>query len=224
MKQVEGPGSRVETSPEIKTEQGGEDLSRREALKLLAMTPVGLALAWRPSVAQTERILRLCLDPRPSTLDLKFFTAAEYDTVRMLADLIIPRDGRSGSASDAGVPEFMDYLMADQDTLPEARTAMRGGLAWIDGECRRRFGNRLIDCAERERTEILDEIAWPARARPEVSHGVAFFNSFRDLTASGFWSSEMGIKDLRYQGNTFVPQWTGCPDSALRKIGVQYEE
>jgi hypothetical protein len=203
---------------------GRRDLSRRETVKLLAMAPLGLALAWRPSRTQVERFLRLSLDPRPSTLDLKFFTAEEYDTVRVLADLIIPRDGRSGSASDAGVPEFMDYMMADQDTLPEARTAMRGGLAWIDGECRRRFGKSFIDCAERERTELLDEIAWPARARPEMSHGVAFFNSFRDLTASGFWSSEMGIKDLRYQGNTFVPQWTGCSDAALRKIGVQYEE
>jgi hypothetical protein len=142
--------------------------------------------------------------------------------VRLLADLIIPRDQRSGSASDAGVPEFMDYLMADHDTSPEARTAMRGGLAWIDGECRRRFGKRFIDCVDRERTGLLDEIAWPARARPEMSHGVAFFSSFRDLTASGFWSSEMGVKDLRYQGNTFVPQWTGCPDVALRRIGVGY--
>jgi hypothetical protein len=166
----------------------------------------------------------VCLDARPSTLDLKFFTADEYQTVRVLTDLIIPRDSRSGSASEAGVPEFMDYMMADQDTLPEARTAMRGGLAWIDGECRRRFGNRFIDCAERERTELLDEIAWPARARPEMSHGVAFFNSFRDLTASGFWSSKMGVQDLHYGGNTFVPEWSGCPDAVLRRIGVQYHD
>ncbi len=51
----------------------------------------------------------------------------------------------------------------------------------------------------------------------------AFFNSFRDLTASGFWSSEMGVKDLQYRGNAFVPEWTGCPDAALRKIGVRYD-
>jgi hypothetical protein len=201
---------------------GTRDLTRRETVKLLAIAPLGLALAWRPSRTQVERVLRLSLGPEPSTLDLKFFTPDEYQTVRMLADLIIPRDQRSGSASDAGVPQFMDYLMADHDTSPEARTAMRGGLAWIDGECRRRFGKRFIDCVDRERTGLLDEIAWPARARPEMSHGVAFFSSFRDLTASGFWSSEMGVKDLRYQGNTFVPQWTGCPDGALRRIGVGY--
>jgi len=188
------------------------------------MVPLGLALAWTPSPTQVERFLRTSLAPRPSALDLKFFTSEEYQTVRLLADLIIPRDERSGSASDAGVPEFMDFMMADQDTSAEARTAMRGGLAWIDAECDRRYGKRFVDCSERERIGLLDEIAWPARARPEMSHGVAFFNAFRDLTASGFWSSEMGVKDLRYQGNAVVPKWTGCPDAALRKLGVRYQD
>ena len=210
MRRVEGLGSR--------------DLSRRETVKLLAMAPLGIALAWRPSRAQFERLLRTSLDPRPSTLDLKFFTAEEYQTVRVLADLIIPRDERSGSASDAGVPEFMDFMMADEDTSPEARTAIRDGLAWTDAECGRRYGKRFVECSERERSALLDDIAWPARARPEMSHGVEFFNAFRDLTASGFWSSEMGVKDLRYQGNSVVPNWTGCPDAALRKIGVRYQD
>jgi hypothetical protein len=166
----------------------------------------------------------MSLDPRPSTLDLRFFTAEEYETVRVLADLIIPRDGRSGSATDAGVPGFIDFMMADQDTSPEASTAMRGGLAWLDAECDRRFGKRFAGCANKERTALLDDIAWPARARPGMSQGVAFFNSFRDLTAFGFWSSEMGVKDLRYQGNAFVPNWAGCPEAALRKIGVRYDD
>jgi gluconate 2-dehydrogenase gamma chain len=166
----------------------------------------------------------MSLDPGPSTLDPKFFTPEEYQTVRALVDLVIPRDGRSGSATDAGVPEFMDFMMADQDTSPEARTAMRGGLAWTDAECRRRFGKRFVDCTQRERIALLDEIAWPARARPEMSHGVAFFNAFRDLTASGFWSSEMGVRDLRYEGNSFVPEWSGCPDAVLRKLDIQYDD
>ena len=215
MRKVEGPK---------KVEGPGSHPSRRETVKLLGMVPLGLALAWTPSRTQVERFLRLSLGPRPSTLDLKFFTSEEYPTVRLLADLIIPRDARSGSASDAGVPEFMDFMMADQDTSAEARTAMRGGLAWTDAECGRRYGKRFVECSERERIGLLDEIAWPARARPEMSHGVTFFNAFRDLTASGFWSSEMGVKDLRYQGNAVVPTWTGCPDASLRKIGVRYQD
>ncbi|HEV7366201.1 MAG TPA: gluconate 2-dehydrogenase subunit 3 family protein [Gemmatimonadales bacterium] len=154
----------------------------------------------------------------------KFFTPPEYETVRVLVDIIIPRDGRSGSATDAGVPEFMDFMMADQDTSTEARTAMRGGVAWLDAECRRRFGRRFADGAKKEQTALLDKIAWPAKAKPGMSQGVAFFTAFRDLTASGFWSSEMGVKDLRYQGNTVVPEWTGCPETVLRSIGVRYDD
>ena len=95
--------------------------------------------------------------------------------VRVLVDLIIPKDERSGSATDAGVPEFMDFMMNDQ---PARQTAMRGGLAWIDLECQDRFDKRFLECTAAERTAVLDDIAWPAKARPEFSQGVAFFNSF----------------------------------------------
>jgi gluconate 2-dehydrogenase subunit 3-like protein len=198
-------------------------VTRRRAMTQLAAS-MAVALGWRPSPDQLQRFLRLSLDPRPSTLDLKFFTPSQYETVRVLADIIIPRDGRSGSATDAGVPEFMDFMMADQDTSGEARTAMRGGLAWIDAECVRHFGKRFVACAKSEQTALLDQIAWPAKAKPEMSQGVAFFNQFRDLTAYGFWSSAMGVKDLRYQGNAVVPKWTGCPEPALRKIGLRYDD
>ncbi|MBI2537801.1 MAG: gluconate 2-dehydrogenase subunit 3 family protein [Gemmatimonadetes bacterium] len=137
----------------------------------------------------------------------------------MLVDLIIPRDERSGSATDAGVPEFMDFIVGDQTGR---QTAMRGGLAWLDTECRERFGRDFVAGDEGQRRAVLDDIAWPARARPELSHGVAFFNSFRDLTATGVWSSKMGVEDLGYMGNTVVPEWRGCPDEQLRKLGVSY--
>ncbi len=137
--------------------------------------------------------------------------------VRVLVDLIIPKDERSGSATDAGVPQFMDFMMNDQ---PPRQTAMRGGLAWIDLECQDRFDKRFLECTAAERAAVLDDIAWPAKARPEFAQGVAFFNSFRDLTASGFWSSKMGVQDLKYMGNVMVPEWKGCPDEALKKLGL----
>jgi hypothetical protein len=137
----------------------------------------------------------------------------------VLVDLIIPRDERSGSATDAGVPEFMDFIMID---MPPRQLPMRGGLAWLDRECERRFDKRFIDCTEADRTAVLDDISWPQRAKKEFSQGVAFFNSFRDLTASGFWTTKMGFADLQYMGNTFVPEWKGCPEEALKKLGVSY--
>lgn len=101
---------------------------------------------------------------------------------------------------------------------------MRGGLAWIDRECLERFGNTFVECSEPERAALLDTIAWPGKASPELSQGVAFFNSFRDLTASGFFSSKIGVEDVRYLGNQYVVEWKGCPEEQLRKLGVDYEE
>jgi hypothetical protein len=149
----------------------------------------------------------------------KFFTAHEHDTVTLLADMIIPKDGRSGSASDAGVPEFMDYILTE---YPDGQTAIRGGLAWLDAECEKRFGKDFVSSGDAQRKQVLDDIAWPKKARPEMSQGVAFFNRFRDFTASGFFSSKLGTEDLHYIGNTPQPAWNGCPPEALAKLGVSY--
>ena len=110
--------------------------------------------------------------------------------------------------------------MVDQ---PRRQTAMRGGLAAIDRLCEERFDKRFLVCSAQERRAVLDDIAFPAKATPATSQVVAFFSSFRDLTASGFWSSKMGVDDLQYDGNTFVAQWKGCPEEALKKLGVSYE-
>jgi hypothetical protein len=194
-------------------------LSRRQALAALAAIPAVAVL--EPPVATVERASRAAADALAGGAPYvpKFFTRAEWRTVRMLADYVIPRDERSGSATDAGVPEFMDFIMTD---FPSMQVPMRGGLAWLDGESRRRSGKGFVAATDAERRAILDDIAFPKKAPPAMSHGVAFFNRFRDLTASGFFSSKMGVADLRYIGNTFVAEWKGCPEPALRKLGVSY--
>ena len=153
----------------------------------------------------------------PTPFRPKFFTRHEYATVTLLVDLIIPKDDRSGSATDAGVPQFMDFMMNDQ---PARQTAMRGGLAWLDRECVSRFDKDFLASTAEQRAGVLDDISWPHKAKPEHAHGVAFFNSFRDLTASGFFTSKMGIADLQYMGNGYVAEWTGCPSAVLKKLGV----
>ena len=149
----------------------------------------------------------------------KFFTAHQYATVGILVDLIIPKDDRSGSATDAGVPQFMDFMMIDD---PNRQTAMRGGLALIDHHCNVMFGKTFAACTDAQRKTLLDEIAFTKDPPDALSHAVAFFNSFRDLTASGFWTTKMGIADLQYTGNVFVSEWHGCPQPALDKLGVKY--
>jgi gluconate 2-dehydrogenase gamma chain len=199
-------------------------ITRRTALKTFAAAPLAAAMAWTPAEAeQAQRRAQQAktdADKQGAPYKPKFFTAHEWATVVLLVDLIIPRDERSGGATDAGVPEFMDFMMIDQ---PQRQTAMRGGLAMIDRLCEERFDKRFVGCADEQRRAVLDDIAFPAKARPATRQAVAFFSSFRDLTASGFWSSKMGVDDLKYMGNTYVREWKGCPDDALKKLGVSYE-
>jgi gluconate 2-dehydrogenase gamma chain len=235
-----------------------DTMGRREVLKLLGAVPLAGGFAVTEAQAQTarERVGR----QKAGAYVPKFFSAHEWATVRVLVDMVIPRDERSGSATDAGVPEFMDFVIDDPLAEPYQRernkVQMRGGLAWLDRECARRSGGRrFLEASDSERKAVLDSIAYPkekdalpegsashhivaqpnktvelapeapeekddALALDRLSHGVAFFSAFRDLTASGFWSSEMGVKDIEYVGNTFVAEWKGCPPEVLRKLGL----
>lgn len=195
-------------------------INRRHTLKVLASAPLA-AFTW--TEAEVHQARRRVVEERrsPSSDTPRFFTGHEYETVQVLANRIIPADERSGSATDVGVHDFIDFMMIDQ---PRRQVAMRGGLGWLDLQCRKRFGKPFIQCSESEQKRMLDEIAYPQTARPEMSHGVAFFNSFRDLTATGFWTSKEGVADLQYMGNVFVPEWKGCPDEALQHLGVKYED
>jgi gluconate 2-dehydrogenase gamma chain len=199
-------------------------ITRRAALRIVSSAPFAAALVWTPAEAQQAReradAARAQAAKRATPFKPKFFTAHEYATVSVLVDLIIPRDERSGSATDAGVPQFMDFMMIDQ---PQRQVAMRGGLALLDRLSEDRVGRRFVNGSDRQRRQILDEIAYTSNPDPGLRHAVAFFSSFRDLTAGGFWSTKMGVQDLQYQGNTFVAEWEGCPDAALRKLGVRYE-
>jgi gluconate 2-dehydrogenase gamma chain len=198
-----------------------KSISRRAALELLAAAPAAAALVWTPAEARQAHEHAGAAQAQAATqaapFKPKFFTAHEYATVGVLVDLIIPRDERSGSATDAGVPAFMDFMMIDQ---PQRQIAMRGGLAMIDRLAMDRCGRRFVSATDRERRLLLDEIAYTSNPDRGLSQAIAFFSSFRDLTASGFWSTKMGVADLQYQGNVFVSEWTGCPDAALKKLGV----
>jgi gluconate 2-dehydrogenase gamma chain len=195
-------------------------MNRREVLGLLALTPLTTALNWSPEAVSRARAVAARARQSPADFELKFFTPQEFETVKALADLIIPKDERSGSATEAGAPEFIDYILNE---YPDNQVAVRGGLAWLDNEMRERTGGQgFITATPAQRTALLDDIAYPTKARPEYSHGVEFFNRFRDMTASAFFSSKMGVADLQYMGNTFITQWDGCPPAALAKLGVKY--
>ena len=216
------------------------EIGRRSALRLIGAAPlaVSFTLGSTEAAAAAEKAASAVKAAAKGKAYVpKFFGPQEWKTVRILVDMIIPADERSGSATDAGVPEFMDYLMndpTDTDLQRERRqTAMRGGLAWINSVSERRFGKGFAESSETERKAILDEIAFETDEREEeaemreprdlrvvVQHGSSFFNSFRDLTASGFWSSKMGMDDLQYMGNRFVAEWKGPPPEVLARLGL----
>lgn len=199
-------------------------ITRREALKTLtfASFATGLTLSGcrQPATPESNPFYK---DISPDDLEKwekQFFTDHEYETVRQLTNMIIPADDRSGNAEDAGVPDFIDFMMLDR---PYYQTRVRGGLNWLDARCNKQFGNNFIDCTEEQKKEMLDQIAYPESAEPGMEPGVQFFNTMRDFTASGFFSSKMGIDDLEYMGN-IATKWDGCSREALDHLDVSYEE
>ena len=149
-----------------------------------------------------------------------FFTADEMTTITLLGDIIIPKDEISGSASDAQVPAFLEFIVKDK---PEHQTPLRGGLRWLDVHCLNRYGKAFKDCEHARQMEMVDEIAWPGRAKPEMRQGVVFFNLMRNLVATGFYTSEMGVKDIGYIGNAPF-QWNGVPADVLKQYNLAYTE
>lgn len=206
-------------------------ISRRESLKVLGISSITATTILVPGcdtpTAPEEHAHEHAdstqseLSPEDQKLmEQQFFTEHEMKTVRVLADLVIPADDKSGSASDAEVAEFIEFMMKDQ---PWHQTAMRGGLKWLDLHCLKQYEKNFVDCTQEQQIEVLDIIAYPEVAPPEMSQGVAFFNRFRDFVATGFFTSKIGIEDIGYQGNK-ANVWRGVPDEVLSKLGVDYSE
>src|SRR5204863_8555580 len=136
-------------------------MDRREAVRLLAVTPLAAAFQWTPaSVREAAARAREAL-ARGMPYEPKQFTPHEWETVRVLVDLILPKDERSGSATEAGVPEFMDFMLGDD---PDLQTPVRRGLAWLDHECDDRYSKTFVACHDAERAAVLDDIDWPNKA------------------------------------------------------------
>jgi hypothetical protein len=185
------------------------EVTRRNLIQILG------AAAPAAAAAQTqEHAHPVATEPaKRQVYQRKIFDDHQWRTVHVLCDLILPADERSGSASDAGVPEFIDDWLdfrRQEDGTDVLAAQIQGGLSWLDHESRRLFQKDFALAAEAQQTKILDRIAWPGKAVPADHAWVNFFNFFRDLTVSGFFSSKMGIADLPYLGNRAVAEWKGC--------------
>lgn len=150
----------------------------------------------------------------------KFFTEHEMATITALGDIIIPKDEVSGSASDAKVPDFIEFIVKD---MPQHQVPMKGGLRWLDMHCLKQYQQAFKDCTPQQQIEVVDAIAYPNKAKAGMKQGVAFFSLMRNLTVTGFYTSEIGVKDLGYAGNR-PNQWNGVPADVLKQYDLAYTD
>ena len=208
-------------------------MKRRDSIKAMIVGTVATTVLVDACTTADEKT-KAAEQPATSTIDRTkeeadreaklmaetFFTTHEMATIAVLSDIIIPKDDVSGSATEAGVPDFIEFIVKD---MPQHQTPVRGGLRWLDMESFERYQKAFKDCDAKQQIELVDEIAYPEKAKPEMKRGVAFFNMMRNLTATGFYTSQLGVKDIGYAGNT-PNQWNGVPDDVLKQYGLSYSE
>lgn len=201
------------------TENGKRSgLNRRNLLKAIAVAPAAALVPLAPTVAAALTPANGAPPSEPYAP--KVFNPREWKTIYALCDLIIPADERTGSATQAGVPAFMDDWLSLHGGL--LKTEVLGGLTWMDMQCNRQFRHDFADCSTAQQRQVLDRIAYPEKAAPEDGNAVAAFDHIRGLVLSGFYSSKMGVEDLQYQGNKMLESWDGCPEAATSRLGVDY--
>jgi gluconate 2-dehydrogenase gamma chain len=203
---------------EREEDHASTQVSRRQLFHVIGSVPAVAAVTAGSAVAQqhTHMAHDQQADAPKGPYQRKVFNDHQWRTVGVLSDIIIPADERSGSATQAGVPEFIDDWInfRKEEGNDKLEAQILGGLMWLDRESNRQFEKTFADASPDQQKKILDRIAWPARASEEDHVWVLFFNVFRDLTVSGFFSSKMGVADLPYLGNTVVTEWQGCPPKA----------
>ena len=205
-------------------------MNRRDSIKAIGLTTLGSALLLdackpdsKPISIDKENIEKVAgredfeIERIKKLREETFFEEHEMKTITVLADIIIPADAVSGSASQAEVPAFIEFIVKD---IPSHQIPMRGGLKWLDLHCLKEYQKAFIDCSSDQQIELVNQIAYPDKAKPEMSQGVVFFNRMRNLTASGFYTSKIGIDDIGYVGNK-ANIWAGVPEDVLAQYGLK---
>jgi len=148
-------------------------------------------------------------------------TAAQRQLAAMLADLIIPADDHSPSATSVGVVDFIDeWVSAPYPDCQRDRPIVLAGLSWLDAEAARRFGKGFAALTPTQQISICDDICDARRAASARREAATFFALYRDLTAAGFYSTPVGRKDLGYIGNVPLTHFEGPPPVILKKLGL----
>ena len=149
-------------------------------------------------------------DAKAGTYVPKFFDAHRYKTLQALCETILPADADSGGAIEAGAPEFIDLLTSENHGIP-VETGRRVEVARLHVREPLRQGLSRLRAATAERDSRSHCVSQECGAGRRPESAVEFFSLLRNLTADGFFTSKIGIKYLGYKGNTFLPEFPGCP-------------
>jgi gluconate 2-dehydrogenase gamma chain len=191
-----------------------KSISRRNILKSLTMGAVASSVLRVIPLEAAEYAHHMVAAEKAASpagsYTPKFFPPRQYKMLQTLCQTIIPADADAGGAMEAGAPEFIDLLTSEN---PKYQLKLGGGLMWLDSTCSDRYGKTYLDCTPEQQKEIIDLIAYSKNAEkdPGLSPGVEFFALLREMTADGFFTSQIGIKYLGYVGNTYLLSFNGCP-------------
>lgn len=161
---------------------------------------------------------------KPGDLWPLTFTSAQRRQVAALCDLIIPADDRSPSASSVGVVDYIDeFVSAPYPDIAEEGKKILAGLEWVDAESNRRFGAAFADATDDQRGTLCESIAYEDPKDPALKAASDFFKRFRNLTAGGFYTTPVGMKDIGYVGNVPLAKFDGPPADLVAKLGLTDE-
>lgn len=213
-------------------------MDRRETIKTLMIGSVGAGLLLSGCITEEEKtdpekLAEHLADkktgygrtPEEAARDERlksqtFFSEHEMETIAVLSDFIIPADKEFGSATDADVPKFIEFIVKD---IPSHQTPLRGGLHWLDYNSNQLYTKDFIACSLEQKIELIEEIAYPDFVKPAYRQGAVFFDRLRDLVTTGYFTSKIGLDCLGYVGNT-PNLWDGVPDEVLRDHGMEYDK
>jgi len=186
----------------------GQGVQRREVLRILG---TAAAVAQFPGFSKwgfaCGHVGNAALQIKPAVYHPQFFTTAEYALVERLTDIIIPHDGTPG-AKDAGVAEFIDFMVASD---PEAQYGFRTGLTWLNVHAEQLNGKRFVELTPEQQISLLEPLGFKDKSRPGSEEGARFFRTMREYTVTGFYTSELGYKELDHPALKFYAESPECP-------------
>jgi gluconate 2-dehydrogenase gamma chain len=186
----------------------GQGIQRREILRIMG---TAAAAAHFPGFSKWSfacgHIGNAALQIKPAAYAPQFFTLAEYAMVERLSEIIIPSDATPG-AKEAGVAEFIDFMVAND---PEPQYPFRLGLAGLNAHSERTLGKKFIELTPQQQNQLLEPLGFKDKARPGEEDGRKFFRLIRAYTVTGFYTSQIGYKELDNPSLKFYSQSPECP-------------